>query len=89
MEKTLHRFAIDVSDEIARSQAGLECWAALVNGHHKMMHRVKVRITEVDPDGSDGEAKPSRPFADDNGWLEMLDQRGQFSARRGIAAAGA
>ena len=60
MEETLDGLAVDVGDEVTRSEAGVEGRGTLVDLHDQVVDRVEVGVAEVDPDGPDGE--PETPW---------------------------
>ncbi len=70
MEESLDGLAVDVGDEVAGSEAGLEGRTALVDGHHQMVHRVKVRVAHVDADGAQREAEAARTAAQNHRRLQ-------------------
>lgn len=87
MIETLHRFPIDVCDQVRRTQAGLKRWAAIIHGHHKVMHRIEVRVAIVDTNRVNCKSKTTRSSSDDDGRLEICDKRRKISAWRCIPRA--
>lgn len=87
MQQTLHRFTVDVSDEVTGPQARLERWAVVLHRHDKMLDGVDVRVPIVDTDGPNGEPETPWPPLDDDGGLELSHQWAQFPARRRVARA--
>ena len=70
VEQALHCLAVDVCDEIARPQPGVEGRRALVHLHDQVVNRVEVGVAEVDADGADGEAESTRASPYDDGCVE-------------------
>jgi len=88
VEQTLHSLTIDMGNEIRRSQSCLKSRAALVYGHDQMVHRIKVRVAIVHPDGVYSKTKSTRSTSNDDRWLQICDQWRELSARRRIPGAG-
>ena len=50
-----------------------------------MVDGVDVRVSEVDPDGADGEAEPPRAAPHDDGRVQRVDERREVAAGGGVA----
>lgn len=87
VQKTLHRLAVDVRDEVAGPQSRLESRAVVLHRHDKMLDGVDVRVSVVDPDGPDGKSETPWTPLDDDGGLELCHQWTQFPARRRVTRA--
>lgn len=70
MIESLHRFPIDVSDQVPRSESSIEGRASLVHLHHEMVNSEEVGVPEIYSDGSDCEAEAPWTAPDDDRRFE-------------------
>ena len=69
MVEPLHRLPVDVGDQVPGPQPGVEGRGPLVHLHHQVVHRVEVRVPEIDSDRPDGEPEPARSTPNNNWGL--------------------
>ena len=86
--KSLDRLAVDVSHEVPSPQPGVVGRGAPVHLHDEVVDGVEVGIAEIHPDGPESEAEAPGSSPDDDGRLQRVDERGEFSARTGVPAGG-
>lgn len=65
----MHRFSIDVRDQIPSLQSCLASWTSFFYIPNDMMHCVNVAVSHVHPDGSDGETIVLPQTVDHNGLV--------------------
>ena len=70
VKEALHRLAVDVSDQIARSETGIKGWRAPIHFHHQVVHGVKVRVAKVNSNGANSEPEPSGSAPNNDGRLK-------------------
>lgn len=70
MIEPLHRFPIDMSDQISRSESSIEGRASLVHLHHEMVDSEEVCVPEIYSNGSDCEAEAPGSAPDDDRRFE-------------------